>query len=140
MSPHYFNALQNYQFYLYEHNLTPATIENPKSTQYYRFGKIGNAIQKFEEVQKIRNHVKNVMDQSIENLQSQHLLEETKSSFVIKKHPIYVDEERRRYHEINLPSLSEINSIIRQIDTAERHIKEKSREWQLKRMKRREKY
>lgn len=140
VSPYYFNALQDYQFYLYEHNLTPATIENPKSTQYYRFGKIGNAIQKFEEVQKIRNQVKNVMDQSIENLQSQHLLEETKSSFVIKKRPIYVDEERRRYYEINPPSLSEINSIIRQIYTAERHIKEESKEWQFKRMERREKY
>jgi len=140
VSPYYFNALRNYQFYLHEQNLTPATIENPKSTQYYRFGEIGNAIQKFKEVQEIRNQVKNVMDQSIKNLQSQHLLEETKSSFVIKKRPIYVDEERREHYEIDLPSLSEIKSVISQIYKVERHIKEESAEWQFKRKKRREKY
>lgn len=140
VSPHYFKALQDYQFYLHEHKLTHATIENPKSTQYYRFGEIGNAIQKFTGVQKIRNHVKNVMDQSIENLQSQHLVGETKSSFVIKKRPIYVDEERRQHYEINLPPLSEIKSVITQIYKVERLITEESVEWQFKRKKRREKY
>lgn len=140
VSPYYFNALQDYQFYLYEHNLTPKTIENPKSTQYHRFGEIGDAIQKFEEVKKIRNQVKNVMDQSIENLQSQHLVGETKSSFFIQKRPIYVDEERGPHYEINLPALSEIKSVISQIYKVERYIKEESVEWQFKRMKRREKY